>query len=60
MDAVLELLAEIGRRGEDVRTLHVMVKFAGAEDFECAFTTTDLDDLVYQLKTERLRLAGGG
>lgn len=59
MDAVLELLAEIGRRGDDVRTLHVMVKFAGAEDFDAAYFTVDVDDLIFQLRTERLRLLTG-
>lgn len=59
MDAVLDLLAEIDRRGDDVRTLHVMVKFAGAEDFKAAGFTVDVDDLIFQLATERLRLLTG-
>lgn len=59
MDEVLALLAELAERSGEVRSMHVLVRYRGQDDFDSAYTTDDTADLAFQLGSEVIRLRGG-
>lgn len=59
MREVLELLADVEKRSDKLRTIYVLVKFDGDEDYSSAYCTSNGDDLAFELRSETMRMRGG-